>query len=154
MSEARRPSPFDKVVEQGASMVSDGLISVGEIEADDELDATDEELQSAVQNRLSEIEDGTDDEDTKDTIEPTSVAEDIDWQALWDEFDLTGPLSRSQLLLAVAVSEQTRLSHNADTEDAAGGIIKQARKNGQIFPLRWHPNQTKALEFSLGGRDE
>lgn len=134
---------FETLVETGAYYVYQGHFSVEEItlpayvDDPDALDFSEADLQDGVRDYLRKHSDVIDDvedsdEDKKDVDEATQQ---IDWSALFEEFDLDNPnalgheyVSRTQLRTAIECSEQ-------NIRTPADHAIEQAVEDGDIFPV-------------------
>lgn len=134
---------FEQRVGHAAQLVDDGVCSIEDCEAHETTDRTDEEFRAAVRERLEDDEQAVSvrDGEDEDGIEHTTRdPERIDWDAVWEQADISPgkPLYRPQIRALLAISTQTPVN-----ESGAEDIIKDGIRTGvlrdcgsQVAPIR------------------
>lgn len=142
MAEAERErTRYEEIVRNAAWLVHDGVVAMDEIavpvefrEDDNEREVTDEELREDVREYLPKVE-AADPKTKVNEREPQQSASELDWGALWDEFDIASPdavgfcgASTTQLRLAIDCTDQ-------GVNVAPPAAIQDALERGEIIEV-------------------
>ncbi|WP_254841149.1 hypothetical protein [Natronomonas marina] len=133
--EAFRENELQRLRTEAARMVSDGTLRLEDVSLAGRLDdgqqladGEEEAFREAVREAADEVPDrqrttGTEDSEPVDGWEPTEV----EWVTIWDEFSLQTHVSRTELELALEVSDHTGFGRGG-----AGRAIQSAVEDGAL----------------------